>query len=184
MDLPIRLLAPAGHVSEDAAATPGAAGPSTAPANTGTSNNPATTPGNTTSRGNHLCNADENCTFTSETAKGIREHQKNKHLGLECYWLQPDNEFCGYTTLTHEELYEHFNQEHLRGGVQPSGPPYQCRWPGCPGIPIPGGGPSVPPENRCEQTFQHVSSADRHAREHQHKIWRAMDSVKWPPKQE
>ncbi|KAI8951865.1 hypothetical protein F4801DRAFT_600549 [Xylaria longipes] len=74
------------------------------------------------------------------------------------------NEFCGYTTLSHEELYEHFNKEHLRS-VQQSGPPYQCFWPGNPGIPIPDG-PPIPLENRCEQTFQHLGSADRHAREH------------------
>ncbi|KAH8163314.1 hypothetical protein CIB48_g4947 [Xylaria polymorpha] len=177
MELPIRSRA-AGPVSEDAAPTSAAAAPTTAPTSTATT---TTTPGNTSSRGNHRCGIDS-CAFTSETAKGIREHQKNKHLGTECYWLRPDNEFCGHTTLTHEELYEHFNQEHLRGGVQQTGPPYQCNWPGNPGIPIPGG-PPVPFESPCEQTFQHISSADRHAREHQHKIWRTMDNVVWPERQ-
>ncbi|KAI0547890.1 hypothetical protein F4679DRAFT_585997 [Xylaria curta] len=141
--------------------------------NTNTTN---TVPANTASRRHH-CGID-NCTFGSSTAKGIKEHQKNKHLGLECYWQLPDGEFCSFTTLSHEELYEHFNRVHIRPNRQ-NGPPYQCPWPGNPGIPIPGGSP-VLPEGRCQQTFQNSSSAERHAREHQHKIWRALDSVVWP----
>ncbi|KAI0453568.1 hypothetical protein F5B21DRAFT_505227 [Xylaria acuta] len=169
MDLVIR----SAQAHDGSALETASSGSTAAPAATINAN---TAPANT-SRGSHRCGID-NCTFTSETAKGIREHQKNKHLGTECYWLRPDNEFCGHTTLSHEQLYEHFNSEHLRA-VQQSGPPYQCCWPGNPGIPIPDG-PPIPPENRCEQTFQHMSSADRHAREHQHKIWRAMDNVVWP----
>ncbi|KAI1735234.1 hypothetical protein F4680DRAFT_453142 [Xylaria scruposa] len=138
---------------------------------------------NTASQRSHLCGMD-NCPFTSATAKGIKEHQKNKHLGTECYWLLPDGELCGHTTVSHNEFYGHFNGVHLRPArVRQNGPPYQCPWPGSPGIPIPGG-PPVLPEGRCQQTFQNWSSAERHAREHQYKIWRAIDSVVWPVPQQ
>ncbi|TRX88270.1 hypothetical protein FHL15_010837 [Xylaria flabelliformis] len=136
-----------------------------------------TAPANAPARRSHPCGID-NCPFTSATAKGIREHQKNKHLGTECYWLLPDGEFCSHTTASHEELYEHFNQAHLRPARQ-NGPSHQCPWPGTPGIPIPGG-PPVLPEGRCQHIFQNSSSAERHAREHQYKIWRVIDSVVWP----
>ncbi|KAI0467983.1 hypothetical protein F4859DRAFT_517518 [Xylaria cf. heliscus] len=184
MEFPVHTHAPGGSAPEDPASSTAAGADTTTNTNTNTNTNDANTaPANTSSRrrrhSRHVCGMDD-CTFTSETPKGIREHQKNKHLGTECYWLEPDDEFCGFTTRTHEELYEHFNQVHLRGANQ-RGPPYQCCWPGNPGIPIPGpGGSAVAPENPCEQAFQHVGSADRHAREHQHKIWRALDNVVWP----
>ncbi|KAI0858325.1 hypothetical protein F4860DRAFT_527294 [Xylaria cubensis] len=144
-------------------------------------NNADTGPSNTNTRRSHPCGID-NCAFTSATAKGIREHQKNKHLGTVCYWLLPDGEFCEHTTPSHEELYEHFNREHLRPARQ-NGPLHQCPWPGTPGIPIPGGLP-VLPEGHCRHVFQNSSSAERHAREHQYKIWRAIESVVWPPPQQ
>ncbi|KAI1749161.1 hypothetical protein F4782DRAFT_549987 [Xylaria castorea] len=159
----------AGSAAENVISGSAAAAPAITTTTTSTTAKPS-------SRRSHRCGID-NCAFISTTAKGVREHQKNKHLGTECYWMHPDNEFCGCTALSHQELYEHFNG-HLRA-INQSGPPYQCCWPGNPGIPIPGG-PPVPYENRCEQTFQQMSGADRHAREHQHKIWRAMESAVWP----
>ncbi|KAI0186155.1 hypothetical protein EV127DRAFT_484516 [Xylaria flabelliformis] len=68
-------------------------------ANTGLANAPA--------RRSHPCGID-NCPFTSATATGIREHQKNKGAtgGFS------DGEFCEHTTSSHEELYEHFNRAH------------------------------------------------------------------------
>ncbi|KAK5633671.1 hypothetical protein RRF57_009385 [Xylaria bambusicola] len=120
----------------------------------------------------HYCQVDR-CEFTSGTARGILEHQKNKHLGKVCYWRFQNGGFCGHHTQTHEELYQHFNSVHLATTGR-QGPPFQCQWPGGPAITIPNG-PSLPEESQCTQMLQKKSSAERHAREHQYKIWRKVE---------
>ncbi|KAI1127879.1 hypothetical protein F5Y10DRAFT_265738 [Nemania abortiva] len=119
------------------------------------------------------------CPFETETLKGVHEHQKNKHLGTECFWWLPNGEFCGVMTETHEQLYEHFTKDHLKKETRRNGQLFKCCWPGFPGMPLPTG-PPIDPENKCEQTFQSASGAERHAREHQHKIWRRVENVVEP----
>ncbi|KAI1145577.1 hypothetical protein F4825DRAFT_457357 [Nemania diffusa] len=117
------------------------------------------------------------CTFETKTAKGIHEHHKNKHLGTICYWKFPDGSFCAHETETHEQLYAHFSKDHLKRSTDRLGTDsYRCPWPGNPDIPIPNGRPILADE-RCKQTFQSASGAERHAREHQYKIWRAIEDV-------
>ncbi|KAI0097285.1 hypothetical protein GGR51DRAFT_578373 [Nemania sp. FL0031] len=116
------------------------------------------------------------CDFQTDTPKGVKEHQKNKHLGLECYWYYPaDNTFCRFKTATHEDLYEHFNKEHLKKEARQNGNAFVCCWPGMRRLELDDG--SIDPVNKCEQKFKQLSGAERHAREHQHKIWCAAEKL-------
>ncbi|KAI1421924.1 hypothetical protein F5Y12DRAFT_717924 [Xylaria sp. FL1777] len=140
----------------------------------------------------------DGCSFQSDTERGIHEHRKNKHLGTKCYWPLQNGGICNHQTQTHERLYNHINGVHLgtkcnwplqNGGIcnhkaqtheklydhlnsvhlperEVEEYPYPCRWPGC-----------VDSDETVTQpkTFEKLGSAERHAREHQYKIWRTME---------
>ncbi|KAI0502854.1 hypothetical protein F5B22DRAFT_652662 [Xylaria bambusicola] len=124
----------------------------------------------------------DGCKFTSGSARGIIEHQKNMHLGKVCYWRLENGRYCGHEAESHGELYQHFNSIHLATNGQ-QGPPFQCQWPGSLAMTIPNG-PSIPAEPPCTQMLQKKGSADRHAREHQHKIWKKVEELSAAMKKE
>ncbi|KAI1357638.1 hypothetical protein F5Y08DRAFT_323864 [Xylaria arbuscula] len=117
----------------------------------------------------YVCGLD-GCTFQRAERHLVKEHKRSQHLGTICYWPAPGGSYCSYSTQTHTELREHFSAQHLRiNGQRPA--MYQCLWPGNI-IPFdtPSGG-LVRATQPCTNSFSTKSSADRHARHHQHEIF-------------
>ncbi|KAI0402000.1 hypothetical protein F4802DRAFT_600526 [Xylaria palmicola] len=116
------------------------------------------------------------CDFASKLQTGVKEHQKNMHLGTVCYWPREDMQACNHTTETHDELLEHFHRQHLsRDGLSPE-ETRCCRWPGNPHLTTPDGR-QIEVHPPCpHKLYTTAANADRHTRWHQHRLWCEMEN--------
>ncbi|KAI1173470.1 hypothetical protein F4777DRAFT_600589 [Nemania sp. FL0916] len=122
---------------------------------------------------NHTCNKD-GCSYTCDTARGITEHCRSKHLGNRCYWMNEQGGFCNHTTATEADMCDHFDAhietafKRMRAGKS-SNSRWQCPWAGSPGHNL-ATGVRTPEESACTRTYDKKGGAQRHACFHQFDI--------------